>query len=552
MRCRTLYELMDLYEDDEVGLKLNSPVDPGRVLEMTMARLGPRRLDRGHGKRPARRWTVRLAVAAVTAAMSVTAWAVYQAVIEDYLVQTPTQLDAVIEDLGGEASPGTTLSLVGYQGTPEYEAYTEWEAWLAEHYGEHPMDNSTWHETPDNYYVLYGAAWQDQADALDQITAKYGVRLHESRAFAEAEDIYGLLGAKPFLLNEYDKTGGYIYNDGTFKLEFLNFGDDGTDDSGSLFVSVKGTITDISGYMGPGEYEEWSYQTASGPTVDLVLYPTGGGLIFYETESAYIHASVSLPDPAQTGAASYTRADLEARADGIDFAELSRVFGPGASFDLADAVEELDAAYEQKAQEREERIRQEDEEDYAASREIAEELGSYGLVPVPEGYERRNFDWYGMEPLPAEGQSFDNVKTDWGATVSQDSVVVDYSGDKGFSLTLICFRYYADESRTVSATAEQFEAAKAYYGPQEGFRACQVNGCPGFYYPQVPASEGPPFCFPGVMWLDQARDLVFVLDMTYPISIDPQTYEAVPYDVSVEDFFTPDEMIALAATVTAE
>lgn len=40
--------------------------------------------------------------------------------------------------------------------------------------------------------------------------------------------------------------------------------------------------------------------------------------------------------------------------------------------------------------------------------------------------------------------------------------------------------------------------------------------------------------------------------MVYPIYIDPQTNEAVPYDVSVEDFFNPDEMIALAATVTAE
>ncbi len=551
MRYRTLYELMDLYEDDEVGLKLNSPVDAGRVLEMTMARLGPRTAGRQGGKRPARRWTVRLAIAAALAlGLSVTAWAVYQAMMEDYLVQTPTQLDAIIEDLGGETGPGATLSLVGYQGTPEYEAYTEWEAWQAEHYGEHPMDNSNWHETPDNYYELYGAAWQDQADALDEITAKYGVRLHENMAFADAEQIYELLGSKPFLLNEYDWASGYIYNDGTFKLDFSR-DHDGVSDGGGIFVSVKGTITDISGYMGPGEYEEWSYQTASGPTVDLVL--RSGGTILCETESAYIRVSVHTQENMSPDTlVPYTREDLQGLADSIDFGELARLFGPGASFDLADAVEELDAAYWQEAQEREERSQKEYEERYAASQEIAEELGSYGLVPVPEGYERRDFYWDGLEPLAAEGQSFDNVKTEWGATVSQDSVGVVYDGDKGFSLKLVCFRYYADESRVESTTAEQFEAAKAYYGPKEGFQECQVNGCPGFYYPEVPTSEGPPFCFPGVMWLDQARDLVFVLDLVYPIYIDPQTYEAVPYDASVEDFFTPDELIALAATVTAE
>lgn len=40
--------------------------------------------------------------------------------------------------------------------------------------------------------------------------------------------------------------------------------------------------------------------------------------------------------------------------------------------------------------------------------------------------------------------------------------------------------------------------------------------------------------------------------MVYSGSIDPQTNEAVPYDVSTEDFLTPEELIALAATVAAE
>lgn len=547
MRYRTLYELMDLYRDDEVELELNSPVDAGRVLELTMARLGPKTAGRSSGKRPARRWAIRLIVAAALAlGLSVTAWAVYQALIDDYLVQTPTQLDAVIEDLGGETSPGATLSLVGYQGTPEYEAYTEWEAWQAEHYGEHPSDNSLRHETPDNYYELYGAAWQDQADALDEITAKYGVRLHENMAFADAEQIYELLGSKPFLLNEYDWVSGYIYNDGTFNLDFGS-DHDGVSDEGGLFVSVKGTITNIAGTMGPGEYEEWSYQTASGPTVDLVL-TSANGHILYETGSAYVYVDGIRRDPAQLGAiVPHTRESLEALADSVDFTELAKVFGEGASFDLDDAVEELDAAYWQEAQEREERIQQGLEEDYAASQEIAEELGAYGLVPIPEGYERQDSQWSDMEPLPAEGRREDGSWTVWGTTVSQDVVLASYGNDAGESLLLCYTRYYTDESRAASATAEQFAAARAYYGAFEGFRECQVNGGPGFYFPSVQDESGG-IWDPGVMWLDEVHDLVFVLYMMDGYYSNEQTGEFI----FTGDPFTPDELIALAATVTAE
>ena len=548
MRYRTLYELMDLYEDDEVGLKLNSPVDAGRVLEMTMARLGPRTAGRQGGKRPARRWTVRLAIAAALAlGLSVTAWAVYQAMMEDYLVQTPTQLDAIIEDLGGETGPGATLSLVGYQGTPEYEAYTEWEAWQAEHYGEHPMDNSNWHETPDNYYELYGAAWQDQADALDRISAKYGVRLHENMAFADAEQIYELLGSKPFLLNEYDWASGYIYNDGTFNLDF---GSDhnGVSDGGGIFVSVKGTITDISGYMGPGEYEEWSYQTASGPTVDLVL--RSGGTILCETESAYIRVSVHTQENMSPDTlVPYTREDLQGLADSIDFGELARLFGPGASFDLADAMEELDAAYWREMQENAEQAQEQEEKADAQERVIAQqvigELGVYGPDPIPEGYQLKPMmAFFDGEPRELFTQRRDDAWVYWDEEVCRDEIEIFYShgtGDDPAGFWLRYMRCFADSSRAVSVTAEKFRELKAYFSAYEGFTECQVNGCPGFYFPTVKSDNGL-LWNSGVIWLDEANELLFDIGRDGGVSEDGYTPEP----------FTKEELIALAATVTAE
>ena len=534
---KTLYisEMMNDLSPDELGLDLErTNVSAERIWSILQARgvvssvSGPRR----HGRRP----IVWIAVAAaLILGLSVTAYAVYQAFVKDYIVETPTLLDAVMEDIGMDHSSIASLSLVGCQGTPEYEAYAAWEAWQAAHYGDHPMDNSNWHETPDNYYDFYDAAWQDQADALDQITAKYGVRLHENRAITDAEKIYELLGAEPFISDEYENCRGYIYNDGTFSLDFdKNHGD--VSDGGSIFVSVKGTITDISGGIDmDGGYEEWNYQTASGPVVDLVL-STRNCHIFYETESAYIHVNaIRMGQP-------HMRQFLEALADSIDFEELSRVFGEGACFELTQAVEELDAAYEQQALALERQV----EEAYSRSLEVEEKLGVYGPNPVPEGYAVGSFSWGDMEQTTAAcGTSSDGVMNHWGGTVSEDRVFKSYVNAAGENFHLSYSRYYTDESRTASATAEQFAAAKAYYAAFEGFQECQVNGCPGFYFPAV--SENGINSDPGVLWLDASHDLMFELDMSI-IYFNPQTMK----DVFPAESFTPEELIALAATVTAE
>lgn len=112
---------------------------------------------------------------------------------------------------------------------------------------------------------------------------------------------------------------------------------------------------------------------------------------------------------------------------------------------------------------------------------------------------------------------------------------------------MIYTRYYTGEDRAVSATTEQFDAAKAYYAAFEGFQERQVNGCPSFYYPEIHGEDGTIYA-PGVMWLDEANDLVFVLDMLDATYFDVQTKETI----FLGDPFEPDELIALAATVTAE
>ena len=375
MRYRTLYELMDMYEDDAVELGEDSPVDTDRVLKMTMARLGPQAVADRRGRRPARTaLRIGLIAAAVAAAMSVTAYAVYQATVSDYIIP---------EEAGTEQAeaPAARLSLVGYQGTAEYEASVEWSAWQEKN----PPDFSavgnddSYYETPKNYAALYDAPFKAQAEKLDQIMAKYGLApLEDMCSIYAPEEVYDALGTDPFL-PEGSWGGGYLYNDGTFKLEAIDFGTE--DLNGTLFVSCKGSFARIFGGV-PADYEEWSYTAASGQTVDLVM-GTNGALMLLETEGAYIHLSVDM-------GSAYTRADLEKLADSVGFDVLAERFD--GSVTREQATEDFYAFIR----------RREGATDTCNRRGEADEaiaaLGDYYLADLPDGYFMYIVSGYTREP----------------------------------------------------------------------------------------------------------------------------------------------------------
>ena len=278
-----------------------SPIDTENVLAMV-------REDLGRTKRPhklGRMVRVGLIAAALIAALGVTAYAVYEMFIDKYIIEQPFVLET-----DEEAAERTTtrVSLTGYQGTPEYQAFTEWEAWQREWlektrendpWQERGVDDS-WHETPDNYAYLYSASFQEQADALDAIIEKYGLTLHQDRAFYyQSKDLYEALGTEPFFDDSIDPiaedrdVSGYIYDDGSFKAEFRELlpGDRRVDMS--MFVNAKGSFAMISGGVEVSEDSEaWQYTTAGGKNVDLYLAPNSAE-IMTESAGAYIYVGVS-------------------------------------------------------------------------------------------------------------------------------------------------------------------------------------------------------------------------------------------------------------------
>ena len=334
-------QITDLIDDicpDEYGLRMKpAPVDMDHIRDIIREQSGVD-IAPARKKRTLRlsRPFVRVAIAAAfVVLLSVTAYAVYQLRMADYVI-TPQAVEttAPVESTDASEQPVTPkssegISLVGYQGSPEYEAYVEWSRWLKDN----PADlnalgvNDQWHETPDNYYQLYGAVTQEQADKLDEIIAEHGLDLHTLRMMTTSEQLFGVLGTEPFVSGEYAVMGGYIYNDGTFKLDGSNI--DGSI-SFSMFTSVKGAFSMIESTV-DSDYEEWEYVTSSGTAVDLILEGSRFGNILFETEGAYIY--VRAANGWIGGVPHIEREELEAFADTIDFSALASLYD-GHTFDI--------------------------------------------------------------------------------------------------------------------------------------------------------------------------------------------------------------------------
>ena len=568
--------ISDLLDDvhDDIDLMENDITTANRILALVQERMEIEQAPVTPMQKPRKRRTLGKAartvlIAAMFAlALSVTAYAVYQARMADYLFPEAVEASpAFSEEVSAEVDwvpaarapiARSSMSLVGYQGTPEYEAYLEWNNYLDEvglpDYDAMGVDD-TWHETPENYYGLYLAVTQEQAAKLDEIVAKYGLTLHQSRAaFQTLQELYDLLGTEPFLSEGHDHGGGYIYDDGAFKLEAdKTVGSDRVDYT--LFTSVKGSFSMISG-PAIENGEEWAYTTGSGMTLDLVL-GENESMILAETDNTYICVSIwcgsenDVENWFSSGLTSFDRAGLEAFAETIDFAALAQRYN-GGPLDLTQTL--ADKIAKDKVENQERQAQQIAEEAVEAeqldtvAREVVAELGVYGPASLPESYEEHIFTYVNDgRPDTYMAQRWDGVITAWGERVSFSQVnrhFVMTDNEIGWSygdLFMSYARYYTDESRRVSSTAAQFDAAKAMYEQTDGFMECQVGDFQGFYHTSEESMDG-------VIWLDTEHDLMFTLDMDNGPYLDEENGVILYPDAP----FTPQELIALAATITAE
>lgn len=519
-------DLMTLYEDDTIDIEDSEYLSAERVRQLTFEKLGltPPKKSRKIGR------TFLIGLAAAFA-LSATAFAVYQYSIRDAVIESLPTIES-IEDQPERSQ----LSLNGFAGTPEYQAYAEWEAWNTKW----KTDNPNWFrdqgvdddyfETPKNYAYYYNAYAQEQADKLDEITSKYNLTLHTSRAFFEnATEFYDLLGTDAFIAETLPSVSGYVYDDGSFKAEGLYYPIDNTLVGWSLFNAPKGSFTCISSSL-PADYEEWTYVTNKGTTVLLVMTENSGAHILVPMENTYISVKLTL----MNGDWSQISAEhLETMADSIDFSVLAERFATGADTeDIAQAVALLCEAQEN-APEDEDIVGPVSPFSSVKEKEdaVVSILGHYELTLLPNEYE-----WLWLNA---------NHVSEWiypvwwsEETTYRMNSVIQYYSKGGMDLTngleLMYTKTYEDESMSQVRSEKDYLEMKSLYEQTESFREIVINGNEG-YLVHFPNGMFSNTC---VVWYDTDLELIFQLSDS-------------PFPQGTTDYsFSEEDMIAFAESVS--
>lgn len=230
------------------------------------------------------------------------------------------------------------ISLAGYQGSPEWQALAEWQTFISEYDPDGAIYQDTHGQLDSSFarYSCYRVYSREMADKMEEIAAKYGLKLHTtSFNLQEHPELLELLG---------DFMGGnggyytYMYEDGTFQADgTADFEDIGAWDF-QLLRSVRGTFHDAMLDIGDiSEYQEVSYETACGVSVTLA-FGKCKVLILADLGDSFV--TVNIPYGSDSG---IKQSHLEALADSINFAALTPAIRPQNSNTVKPLEKDMDA-----------------------------------------------------------------------------------------------------------------------------------------------------------------------------------------------------------------
>lgn len=258
----------------------------------------PRRVNR-------KLWTTLLVAAIIVSLFTVTAYAMGWFGLRQRMIESaPETSESISESATPENSPAPTaepkrwVSLNGYADSPEYRANAEWLRFREDYLASHTITNdNSWMDGLDEETVntchYYGVYEQAMLDELNALAEQYGLRLHTHQVTPlTLEDFYRAAGTGAFLTE--GSGSGYIYEDGSFKLECE------LELKGGMLAVIKntaGSILPIShGIDDPDRYEEWEYTTVHGDTVLLAWNNQLRGMdrgdlrMFYDRDGVFIEA----------------------------------------------------------------------------------------------------------------------------------------------------------------------------------------------------------------------------------------------------------------------
>lgn len=286
------------------------------------------------------KWLVTLAAAAaLLAALSALAVAANFFGLRDALL--PEKHGVYVTDEDGVVVPGERefkdfVSLSGWGDTPESQALAEWESFLEGYDQDGAIiaeigNEPTGFEERYGFYLVYT---REMADRLEEILAKYDLKLHEWMEVVLPETWPAAAGS--FFKENVTPYSGYIYENGTFRF-------DGDAELGAgermgygtieyqFSRSVKGTFDDVALNIGDlSDFEEWGYRAADGTPVTLGLGARNRSLILADLGDSFILVNVLTgregDDTFSSGAIG--REELEALADSFLYSALTPVREP--------------------------------------------------------------------------------------------------------------------------------------------------------------------------------------------------------------------------------
>lgn len=217
------------------------------------------------------------------------------------------------------------ISLSGYVDSPETQALIEWKEFLA-HCGANEKNLSDREIFDDILAVESRKDWwwytvysREMGEKLDEIVAKYGLKLHTERYDVDWKECVDWMGGS--FLDWNQRAGVLIYEDGSFSFD----GDVGLSGCRTTVPfqfsrSVKGTFHEVGLSVGQVEaYTEWQYVTACGEPVLLAL-GSGKALILADFEECFISVNVLIGSEG-----GMTKEGLQELADLFDFKVLKDV-----------------------------------------------------------------------------------------------------------------------------------------------------------------------------------------------------------------------------------
>lgn len=246
--------------------------------------------------------------------------------------------------------PQDVISLHGFINSPTYLAHQEWFEFYEEYSQNHVITKEENYYIPPEKYDAYNAYNQELQDKIDEIAAKYDLKLlgaigvfqlYESKIFHEATGVDSLLVSESAA--EIVQESGYFYEGGNFKVEFCM---QMPDEEGNwpyqmwntFYYSRKDYFDDISLNVGDMEFwDQWTYTTGAGIDV-LIANSEFGTIVFCEKEDSIIYVNIvsryltynSETDSYETSSL-MSKEQLEKVVDQIDFGiEVESV-----NFDLA-------------------------------------------------------------------------------------------------------------------------------------------------------------------------------------------------------------------------